>query len=56
MSIFRIFRHRLSKASVWDIRGWGIGRRSSSIVAHNINSSDHEEIARLNGLGFNEDF
>ena len=27
-----------------------------SIVAHNINSSDHEEIARLNGLGFNEDF
>ncbi len=27
-----------------------------SIVAHNINSSDHEEIARLNSLGFNEDF
>ena len=27
-----------------------------SIVAHNINSSDHDEIARLNGLGFNEDF
>ena len=27
-----------------------------SIVAHNINSSDHNEIARLNGLGFNEEF
>ncbi len=27
-----------------------------SIVAHNINSSDHGEIARLNSLGFNDDF
>ncbi len=27
-----------------------------SIVAHNIDSSDNEEIARLNSLGFNEDF
>lgn len=28
---FLIFRHRLSRASVWGIRGWDIGRRSSSL-------------------------
>lgn len=48
MSIFRIFRHRLSKASVWDIRGWGIGRRSSSLGTLSF-SPKEESVRRIWG-------